>query len=260
MTASNVNKKSPVAIVTGGANGIGEAIAQRLARDGCRISLWDVDAVALDRACTALRAAGADVRGQVIDISNRQAVRGAMDKVVAELGVPDVLVNSAAIHRVGSIVDGTPEDFELMMKVNVQGTFNCCHAMVPLMVGRQRGSIINIASWLGKAARPSVLAYCTSKFAMIGMTQSMALDLAKTGVRVNAVCPGTIADTGMRRQSDEECIAKGLPTGADRANQIPMGRLGTPAEIANVVAFLASDEASYMTGQSLNVTGGLWMN
>lgn len=250
-----------VAIVTGAANGIGKAIAQRLAAEGCRVALWDTDGAALDRVAGELGASGTRVTSQVLDVSSLEAVRAATDKTVADLGTaPRILVNCAGIGRVASILDGSPEEFDETMRVNVRGTYNCCFSIVPLMTARRDGAIINIASWFGKSGRPMSLAYCASKFAIIGMTQSMALDLAKHGIRVNAVCPGTIANTLMRERADQEAAAKGLPPSADRVHLIPMGRLGTPEDVANAAAFLISDEASYMTGQSLNVTGGLWMN
>lgn len=249
------------AIVTGAANGIGKAIARRLAAEGCRVALWDSDGAALDGLVGELGARGARVSAQVLDVSVMDSVRAATDKAVADLGsTPKILVNCAGIGRVASILDGSPEEFDETMRVNVHGTYNCCFSVVPLMTARHGGSIINIASWFGKSGRPMSLAYCASKFAIIGMTQSMALDLAQYGIRVNAVCPGTIANTRMRERADDEAVAKGLPPSADRVHLIPMGRLGRPEDVANAVAFLISDEASYMTGQSLNVTGGLWMN
>ena len=131
--------------MTGGANGIGEAIARQLAADGYRITLWDLDTAALDRAAAALRASGAQVGARSVDIASLDGVRSAMNELVAEAGTPDVLVNCAGIHRTGSILESPPEDFDVVLRVNVLGTFNCCHVAVPLMVARQRGSIVNIA-------------------------------------------------------------------------------------------------------------------
>lgn len=250
-----------IAIVTGAANGIGKGIAQRLAAEGCKLALWDTDLAGLDRTATQLRGAGVQLSVQGLDVSDLHAVQIATTQATAELGgAPDILVNCAGIGRVASILDGSPEEFDETMRVNVRGAYNCCYVIAPLMTQRKSGSIINIASWFGKSGRPMSLAYCASKFALIGMTQSMALDLAAHGIRVNAVCPGTITDTQMRERADEEAAAKGLPPAADRVHLIPLGRLGYPQDVANAVAFLVSSEASYMTGQSINVTGGLWMN
>lgn len=250
-----------VAVVTGAAHGIGRSIAERLVAEGCKVALWDVDATGLEALAVKLREQGAMVSVGKVDVSDLEAVREAAAKASSELGAsPSVLINGAGIGQVASILDGTPEDFDYTMRVNVRGTYNCCHTIVPMMTKNGGGRIINIASWFGKSGRPMSLAYCASKFALIGMTQSMALDLAKFGIRVNAVCPGTITNTRMREQADAEAIAKGLPPAAERVHLIPLGRLGQPQDIANVVAFLISDQASYMTGQSINVTGGLWMN
>lgn len=252
--------KGDVAIVTGAAFGIGRAISRRLAGEGCKVLLWDHDRETLSRTHAELAAAGADVAQAVIDVTDLAQVKAGVDAAISAHGQVDVLVNNAGTGQVASIIDDTPEAFDFTMRLNVYGAFNCCHAVVPTMLGRKAGRIINIASWFGKVGRPSSLAYCTSKFALLGMTQSMGLDLASHGIRVNAVCPGTIMNTRMREVADEQAIARGLPPAAERAHLIPLGRLGEPEDVANVVAFLLSRQADYMTGQGINVTGGLWMN
>ncbi|MCG6205999.1 SDR family oxidoreductase [Rhodopseudomonas sp. HC1] len=248
------------AIVTGAAHGIGKAIAMRLAGEGCAVALWDVNQSALQSTLAELKE-GSGHTTQVVDVSDLDAVRAASAATTQAWGAaPDVLVNNAGIGRLASILDVTPADFDRTMEVNVGGTFNCCHVLVPAMRDAGGGNIVNMASWFGKSGRPNSLAYCASKFAIIGMTQSMAIDLAAHRIRVNAVCPGTIDNTEMRKQADETAAALGLPSAAERQHLIPLQRLGQPEDIARAVAFLISDEASYMTGQSINVTGGLWMN
>ncbi len=254
------NYAGNVAIVTGAAMGIGRAIARKLTAEGCHVELWDNNAEALERTFAELRASGAAVSKAVVDVTDLERVKNSLAEVVKARGQVDILVNNAGTGQVASIIDDRPEDFEFTMRLNVSGTFNCCHAVVPTMLARRSGRIINISSWFGKVGRPSSLAYCASKFAILGMTQSMGLDLAAHGIRVNAVCPGAIANTHMRQVADEQLVAKGLPTAAERAHTIPLGRLGEPKDVANVVAFLLSDQADYMTGQGINVTGGLWMN
>jgi NAD(P)-dependent dehydrogenase (short-subunit alcohol dehydrogenase family) len=249
-----------VAIVTGAASGIGRAISRRLAKEGCKVLLWDTDGETLSRTHAEMAAEGADVSQSVIDVTDLAKVKAGVDAAIATHGRVDILVNNAGTGQVASIIDDTPEAFDFTMRLNVHGAFNCCHAVVPTMLGRKAGRIINVASWFGKVGRPSSLAYCTSKFALLGMTQSMGLDLASHGIRVNAVCPGTIMNTKMREVADTQAIAKGLPPAAERAHLIPLGRLGEPEDVANVVAFLLSSQADYMTGQGINVTGGLWMN
>ncbi|WP_431153238.1 SDR family NAD(P)-dependent oxidoreductase [Acidovorax facilis] len=253
--------KKGVAVVTGAANGIGRAIALRLADEGCAVSLWDVDGAGLEAVAAQCRSAGVAVDTRVVDVGALPAVREAAAATTAVLGeAPRILVNAAGIGQVASILDGSPEEFDETMRVNVRGTYNCCHVLLPAMTAQRGGNVVNIASWFGKSGRPMSLAYCASKFALIGMTQSMALDLARDGIRVNAVCPGTITDTRMREAADRQAVAKGLPPATERVHMIPLARLGTPGDVANVVAFLISEQASYMTGQSINVTGGLWMN
>ncbi|MGO4387792.1 SDR family NAD(P)-dependent oxidoreductase [Microvirga sp. 2YAF29] len=249
------------AVVTGAAHGIGKAIAQRLIDEGCAVALWDHDKSSLDATVEELRKAGARASAHHVDVSDLAAVKDVFQDTTNALGgVPDIFVNNAGIGQVASILDAAPQDFDRTIQVNVRGVFNCCHTVVPGMVERNSGVIINVASWFGKSGRPMSLAYCASKFALIGMTQSMALDLAKHGIRVNAVCPGTITNTRMRDEADAAAVANGLPPASERVHLIPLGRLGQPEDIAKAVAFLVSDEASYMTGQSINVTGGLWMN
>lgn len=249
------------AIVTGAAHGIGRAIALRLAQEGCALALWDVDGDGARAACREAESLGVAAHARTVDVSDLDAVRAAMQADEADWGAaPDILVNNAGIGRLGSLLDATPEDFDRTMAVNVRGVFNCCHAAMPGMIANGGGNIVNIASWFGKSGRPMSLAYCASKFAIIGMTQSMALDYASSKVRINAVCPGTIANTRMREEADARAAELGLVPAAARQHLIPLGRLGEPADIARVVAFLVSAEADYMTGQAINVTGGLWMN
>jgi len=253
------NYAGQVAVVTGAAMGIGRSIARKLVAEGCHVALWDKNAEALSGAFAEL-STGGSVSKAVIDVTDLDAVMSAVAETRRHHGPIDILVNNAGVGQVASIIDDKPEDFEFTMRLNVFGTFNCCHAVVPSMVSRKSGRIINLSSWFGKVGRPSSLAYCASKFAILGMTQSMALDLAAHGIRVNAVCPGAIANTQMRDFADTQLAAKGLPTAAERAHTIPLGRLGEPEDVANVVAFLLSSQADYMTGQGINVTGGVWMN
>ena len=176
------------------------------------------------------------------------------------LGAVDLLVNNAGLCRLGAIAEFSEADWRATFRVNVDGVFFCCQAVLPHMLARGRGNIVNLASWSGKAGAPYFGPYCASKFAVIGLTQSLAKEVAPRGIRVNAVCPGIVAGTEMRAQVDAESRALGRPTSADRVDWIPMGRLAEPEDVAGVVAFLASDDARYMTGQAVNVTGGLWMH
>jgi len=176
------------------------------------------------------------------------------------LGPVDVLVNNAGILRVGRLLEIDPEDWQASFRVNADCPFNCCRAAVPLMVRRGRGRVINLASWLGKVGVRQYGAYCASKFAVVALTQALALEVAAAGVTVNAICPGTIAETAMRDEAEAIHRRLGLPSAEQRVANIPLGRLGLPDDIARVTAFLASDEAGYMSGQAINVTGGLGLH
>jgi NAD(P)-dependent dehydrogenase (short-subunit alcohol dehydrogenase family) len=243
------------ALVTGAGSGIGRAIARRLAADGYRVAVNDLDPAAAAR--TASEIGGPAVAA---DVGDRTAVGRMLADTLAALGQLDVLVNNAGICRVGAIADFPEADWRATFRVNVDGVFFCCQAAVPPMVRRGQGSIVNIASWSGKAGAAYFGPYCASKFAVIGLTQALAREVAAQGVRVNAVCPGIVAGTAMRADVDARTRAVGRPTGDERVGLIPLGRLAEADEVAAVVAFLVSDEARYMTGQAINVTGGLWMH
>lgn len=247
------------AVVTGAATGIGRAVAMRLAAEGAKLALWDVDGPRLAATATELRTGGAEVTTAVLDVSDRKAVAAAAEAARAALGGPvGLLVNNAGIGKLGALPDVAEEDFRRTLEVNVLGSFNCLQLLLDdLSVAR--GAVVNMASWFGKSGRPFAMSYSASKGAVIAMTQSAAHDLAGRGVRVNAICPGTIDQTEMRANADREAAALGLPRSADRVSAIPLGRLGTPEDIAQVACFLLSPAAAYMTGEAINVTGGLWM-
>jgi NAD(P)-dependent dehydrogenase (short-subunit alcohol dehydrogenase family) len=248
------------ALITGAGTGIGRAVALRLARDGWAVAVNDVEpdrAAAVAREVTATGARGATV---VADVGDREAAGRMVAETIEALGAVDLLVNNAGVCRLGPLAEFTEADWRATFRVNVDGVFFCCQAVLPHMLGRGRGNIVNLASWSGKAGAAYFGPYCASKFAVVGLTQSLAKEVAAQGVRVNAVCPGIVAGTEMRVQVDAESRALGRPTSTDRVGGIPMGRLAEPEDVAGVVAFLVSDDARYMTGQAVNVTGGLWMH
>ena len=243
------------AVVTGAGNGIGRAIAVRLAREGCRIGLFDIDGAGAQATAELVRAAGGAASVAIGNVAQREDVDRGVAGLVRELGHVDILVNNAGILRTAPFLELTDAGRDTL-GVNLDGVFYCCQAVLPAMLARGQGAIVNIASFAGKKGLVNHAAYSASKFAVIGLTQSMAEEMAERGVRINAVCPGIIVDTGMR----EVAKAQGRPPVEVRAKAVPMRRTGSPDEIARVVAFLASGEAGYMTGQAINVTGGLWMN
>lgn len=248
------------ALVTGAASGIGRAIAVRLAREGCDVAILDIDEAKAAETAALVAAEGRRSRVIVGGVEDYRQVTAAVGQVLEAFGKIDLLFNNAGIVRIGSIADSSLADWQMVFRINVDGVFHCCKAVVPHMVGRRAGRIVNTASWIGKIGKPFYGAYCASKFAVIGITQTLAAELAPHRINVNAVCPGTIVDTAMREEADRMSREHGLPTSREREAAIPLGRVGLPDDIARVAVFLASDEASYMTGQAINVTGGLWMH
>lgn len=252
--------KNQVVVITGGAQGLGEAFAQRFAREGA-------DVVIIDLQCDKCEYLAAQLHEQFgvrtlalsVSVSDHDAMIDAVDAIVREFGRVDVWVNNAGIYR------GTPMDqlgmaeWNQMLDVNYTGVFVCTKAVAPVMQRQQRGRIINMSSIAGRTGFKNSLAYCSNKAAVIGLTRAAAMDMAPHGVTVNAVCPGSILTDMLRKVDAEICRNEGWPTGAhidNKAKQIPMQRLGSPEEVAGVVAFLASADAAYVTGQTIEVDGG----
>lgn len=249
-----------VALVTGAASGIGRAIAVRLAQEGSDVAVLDIDLAGAEETAALVAKEGRRSMAAKVDVGEWEQVNAGVQNVIGKLGKIDFLYNNAGIVRVGSIAETSIEDWKLCYRINADGVFYGCRAVVPHMLERGSGKIINTASWFGKIGKASYGAYCSSKFAVIGITQTLAAELAPHKINVNAICPGTIVDTRMRDEADKKSIEQGLKTAKEREAGIPIGRVGVPDDIARVAAFLASEEASYMTGQSINVTGGLWMH
>ncbi|MDH4138878.1 MAG: SDR family oxidoreductase [Anaerolineae bacterium] len=242
-----------VALVTGAARGIGEAIALTLAREGADVVVTDVDLEGAQRVAQEIEGLGRKAKAIQADVSQREAVQGLVSEAVSVFGQIDILVNNAGIIRRGTFVDHSPQDWEKVLSVNLGGTFNCTQEVVPLMIQQGGGKIINISSVAGKmgdlASAPS---YGTSKGAINTFTKSLARELAPYGINVNAVAPHAI-ETDMSREWSEEKRRQIVEA-------IPLKRLGKPEEVAEVVAFLASDGAGFITGQILDVNGGYLMD
>jgi 3-oxoacyl-[acyl-carrier protein] reductase len=242
-----------VALVTGAARGIGEAIALTLAQEGADVVVTDVDLEGAQRVAQEIEGLGRKAKAIQADVSQREAVQRLVSEAISLFGQIDILVNNAGIIRRGTFVEHDPQDWEKVLNVNLGGTFNCAKEVVPLMIKQGGGKIINISSVVGKmgdiASAPS---YGTSKGAINTFTKSLARELAPYGINVNAVAPHAI-ETDMSREWSEEKRRQIVEA-------IPLKRLGKPEEVAEVVAFLASDGAGFITGQILDVNGGYLMD
>lgn len=249
-----------VALITGGGSGIGRAIALRLAKEGYHVVVNDIDLDAAQRTADEVRHLGVHVTPLRGDVGERASVQRVVEEALKEFGRIDALVNNAGVVRLGRLIDFPEPDWRTLFKVNVDGVLFCCQMVLPQMVSRKQGAIVNISSWNGKAAMPFFGAYSATKFAVIGLTQALAREMAPYGIRVNAVCPGIVAGTAMRAEIEQRSPQFNIPPSKERAATIPLKRLAEVEDIAGVVAFLLSEDAAYMTGQAINVTGGLWMH
>jgi 3-oxoacyl-[acyl-carrier protein] reductase len=239
------------AIVTGAAQGIGRAIAESLARAGADVAVADLDVGKAQECIAAVKAAGRRALGVKVNVSEWDGVKAMVDQVMKEWGRVDILVNNAGITRDGLLLRMREEDWNLVLQVNLNGTFHCTKAVLQPMTKQRWGRIINIASIVGVMGNAGQANYAASKAAVIGFTKTVAREYASRQVTVNAVAPGFI-DTAMTQT---------LPADVKELlqKQIPLGRLGLPADIAEAVKFLASEEAGYITGQVLHVNGGMLM-
>jgi len=227
---------------------------------GCDVGVFDVNEAGAGETAALVRAAGRRAVTAIGSVARREDVQRGAAELVRGLGRIDILVNNAGILRTAKFLDTTPEIWRDTLGVNLDGVFHFCQAVLPHMLAAESGAIINMSSWTGKKGVLNHAAYSASKFAVIGLTQSLAAEVGEHGIRVNAICPGIIVETQMREAAEAMNRAQGLPDIEARAKTVPLRRTGTPDDIAGVVAFLASNEARYMTGQAINITGGLWMS
>jgi sorbitol-6-phosphate 2-dehydrogenase len=251
-----------VAVVTGGAQGLGEAICHRLAVEGAHVVVADLDMQRAENV-TAGILARTDRRALAIgvDVTDEDQVQALIERAVHEFGQLDLLVSNAGILLAEPVDEFPAEKWRAVIEVNLVGYFLCAKHAVRVMKAQGRGTIIQINSKTGKLGSYKNSAYAASKFGGIGLTQSLALELAEYGIRVNAICPGNLLDSPLWVDSLYSQYAKkwGIPEEAVRQryeDQVPMKRGCTYEDVTNVVVFLASDAASYMTGQAINVTGG----
>jgi len=243
--------KDKVAVITGASRGIGRIIALELAKQGAKVVLSARSAEALDKVVEEVQAAGSEALAVSGDVSNSNDAARLFSEAVAAYGKVDILVNNAGITRDGLIMRMKDEDWDSVMDINLKGAFFCSREAAKLMTKSRFGRIINISSVVGEMGNPGQANYCASKAGMLGMTKSMARELARRNVTVNAITPGFI-ETDMTEELSEKVRN-------ELAAQIPLGRFGSSEDIAHAVLFLASDGAGYITGQTLGVNGGMYM-
>lgn len=245
------------AVITGAGSGIGRAAAELFAAEGAAVAVFDVRQDAAQETVDKITAAGGTAMAVAVDVSSAESVQAAIDRTAAEWGAVHVLYNNAGVNSTGSVAEATEEDWDRCFAVSVKGTFLCSRAAVPHMRKAGGGAIVNQASVAALAGIPNFAAYCAAKGAVVSLTRSMAVDLASDGIRVNAICPGTVftplMEPLLRARGDGDLEA-GL---AKTVAKYPIGRLGTPEEIARVALFLSSDEASFMTGSIVASDGGM---
>ena len=253
-------RSARVALVTGAGRGIGAAIARRLAADGHLVAVADAHGGRAEQTARAIDPAGERAIPVVADVSDAVSVADMIAEATHGLGAPSILVNNAGVISAAPFTELAEAEWDRILGVNLKGQYLCARAALPAILRQGWGRIINIASDAGKTGEPYIAHYAASKFGVVGLTQSLALEYATEGITVNAVCPA-ITDTDMMEQLARDMETSGAPVPAAgwRAafvDEIPMGRPMAPDEIAGVCAFLAGDAAAAITGQSINVSGG----
>jgi len=246
-----------VALITGAGSGIGRAAAELFAAEGAAVAVVDLIADAAEETVAKISADGGRAVALSANVAVATEVESAVARAVGEFGRLDVLYNNAGVNSAGSVADATEDDWDRCFAVNAKGTFLCSRAAVPQFEKTGGGAVVNQGSVAGLVGVPNFAAYCAAKGAVVALTRSMAIDLAARRIRVNAICPGTVftplMEPMLRARGDGDLEA-GL---AKTVVKYPIGRLGTPEEIARVALFLASDDASFLTGSIVTADGGM---
>lgn len=237
-----------VSIITGAGQGIGRATAARFAAEGAKVAVCDINMATVEETVAEVRAAGGEAACWRVDVTDKVSIAAMVQGVMARWGRIDTLVNNAGVVQDAQFRKMTDEQFDRVIDVNLKGVYNCTRAVVDIMIEQNSGVILNASSIVGLYGNFGQTNYAASKFAVIGMVKTWARELGRKGIRANAVCPGFI----------ETPILATIPGKVIRMmeDKVPLGRLGRPEEVANVYAWLASDEASYITGAVIEVSGG----
>lgn len=252
-----------IALITGGAQGIGLACARRLAQDGAAIILADINAEKASVSADNLRSKGAQAISVVMDVSDEQSVTAAVEIASDEVGAPTILVNNAGIYRETPALEVDLKVWRKMLDIMLTGPLLAARAVAPAMIEAGWGRIINMGSLMSAVAFGDDAGYCTTKTGLLGLTRSLAADLGKYQICVNAICPGNIMTELMEQTARNIEKRDGLEPGTflkERPKQIPLGRIGAPEDIANTVSYLCSAGADYITGQSIHVNGGIYQS
>lgn len=246
--------------VTGASSGIGAAIAEGFAREGADVAFLDLDESSAEKAAASAKENyQTNCIGLKVDVANKDSVNNAFETIEKTYGSLDIFVNCAGISIIVPMLECTEEIWDKTIDVNLKGTFLCMQSAIRIMEKQKKGSIICMSSQSGKVGGSQYQAYCASKFGVIGIVQSAAMEFAKSGIRINAVCPGVVRTPMWDKQEVSYAKKRGLQPSEVMPyfeSKIPMGRIGTLDDVVNVTFFLAGEDSSYLTGQSLNVAGG----
>lgn len=251
--------ENKVAVVTGGGSGIGAGICKEIAKEGATVIVADLNLQGAEQTVKEIQSLGYQAAAKKLDVTDAEQIDQCVREIKEEYGAIHYWVNNAGISKITPFFNHTKQLWDSTIDINLTSQFLCCKAVIPIMLETGSGSIVNMSSQSGKVGTDSYQAYCTSKFGVIGLTQSLAKEFGKHNIRVNSVCPGVVytpmwdkqkADYGAKKNIDPEEVMGYFK------DKIPLKRLGTVEDVANVVCFLLSDKSAYMTGQALNVNGG----
>jgi NAD(P)-dependent dehydrogenase (short-subunit alcohol dehydrogenase family) len=252
--------ENKIAVITGAAEGIGRAIAARFVCEGASVAVADIQKEKAESAAAEL---GRAARAFPVDVGSRDSVFAMMDQVENTFGPIDILVNNAGVSDIVPFLELEETVWDRHIQVNLKGAYLCCQAVLRKMAPRRRGKIINLSSASGKQGNSQYEAYCSSKFGVIGLTQSLAVEFAPYKITINAICPGFVMTSLWDRMLPRYAAKKNIPLEKVKEyilGKIPLGRFCQPEDVAGVAAFLASDDADYITGEAINVSGGVIMD